>query len=103
MTYKQRLDDEVDYPFKHKAIEIGQDADKEIADLKSLKAFQRNGIEKLQCMNQELEDQVQDRMSAQVNQAALIASQHKEIARLSRENKQLHTLLGPNKPFFKET
>lgn len=27
----------------------------------------------------------------------------KKIAELKRENKQLHTLLGPNKPFFKET
>jgi hypothetical protein len=25
------------------------------------------------------------------------------IEELERENKQLHTLLGPNKPFFKET
>ena len=30
MSYKQKLDDAVDYPFKHKALEIGAEADKEL-------------------------------------------------------------------------
>lgn len=40
-------------------------ADKEIADFRRLKIFQRNGIEKLQCMNQELEEALRMIMSTQ--------------------------------------
>lgn len=98
MSYKDRLDNEVDYPYKHKALELGEEADKEIADLKmEIEADDRNVndlIDQVDSLGKELEAKDKENKKLHEDyrtQNKCIADQHDQIEAQNKVISELRT------------